>query len=222
MPIEGLIEGFRAFCDCYFEKDTAFFADLVTKGQHPFAAIVACADSRVSPNMLFGTRPGELFVVRNVANLFPPAGLGIGKATVAGIEFAVVGLGVRQIIVLGHSHCGGIRALIEGREHTAGHLPYVTEWVSIFEPVRRQAEACPGHATGPDAARFLEKAAIRASLANLRTYDWIGERLAAGTLRLHGWYFDLAAGSLSALDGRAGTFMTLAQCERVRRPVVPA
>ncbi|MBT3359408.1 MAG: carbonic anhydrase [Rhodospirillales bacterium] len=209
MAVKELVDGFGKFRERFFEQDPALFSDLVENGQHPKVAIVACADSRVSPSVLLQASPGSLFVIRNVANMVPPPIATAGNATIAGLEYAVLGLGVEHIVVLGHSHCGGIHALIEGPSKTADTFPHVTEWVSAFEPARRQALAELGEAGETDTARCMEKAAIAASLENLRGYPWVSSRLDAGTLRLHGWYFELAAGKLSELDQSDGAFATL-------------
>lgn len=209
MAVNELVDGFGEFRQRFFEKDPALFADLVENGQHPKVAIVACADSRVSPSVLLQAAPGSLFVIRNVANLVPPPTAAAGNATIAGLEYAVLGLGVEHIVVLGHSHCGGIHALIEGPSKTAGTFPHVTEWVSAFEPARRQALGELGDAGETETARCMEKAAIAASLENLREYPWVSSRTNAGSLHLHGWYFELAAGKLSQLEPSGGDFATL-------------
>lgn len=209
MAVKELVEGFGNFRKRFFEKDPALFADLVENGQHPKVAIVACADSRVSPSVLLQASPGSLFVIRNVANMVPPPSAIAGNATIAGLEYAVLGLGVEHIVVLGHSHCGGIHALIEGPSKTAETFPHVTEWVSAFEPARRRALENLGDVGETETARCMEKAAIAASLENLRGYPWVSSRLDAGTLRLHGWYFELAVGKLSQFDEGNGEFATL-------------
>ncbi|MBL6945629.1 MAG: carbonic anhydrase [Rhodospirillales bacterium] len=209
MTVQKLIEGFGSFRERFFEQDPALFSDLVENGQHPNVAIVACADSRVSPSVLLQSPPGSLFVIRNVANLVPPPTAASGNATIAGLEYAVLGLDVEHIVVLGHSHCGGIHALIEGPSKTSDTFPHVTEWVSAFEPVRRQALENMGKGGEADTARCVEKAAIAASLDNLSQYPWVRTRLDAGTLHLHGWYFELAAGNLSEFDDLKGGFDTL-------------
>lgn len=212
MPIEELIDGFASFCGRFFEEGQgALYADLVENGQHPRAAVVACADSRVSPNALLQARPGDLFVIRNVGNLVQPPEAVAGNSTIAGLEFAVVGLGVQHVIVIGHSHCGGIRALIEGPSVTERDFPHVASWVSAFGTVRRETQArCPG-ASGEAVARAVEKAAIRRSLSHLGAYPWIRDRVRTGSLQLHGWYFDLVSGSLSGFDEAKGDYVVLVE-----------
>ncbi len=209
MPLKGLIEGYRAFCAQYFKEKPALFNELATKGQQPHAVVVACADSRVSPNTLFQTQPGELFVVRNVANLIPPPGAEHGTGTLAAIEFGVRGLEVERVIVLGHSRCGGIKALMQGPEATAQTFPYVTRWMSTFEPIRRATVQDKTFASDEERGRCMERAALIQSFENLQTYPWVAERVAAGKLELHAWYFRLAAGRLEEYDPASGDFRTL-------------
>jgi len=184
------------------------------RGQHRTAwlaslcLIVACSDSRVSPSVLFQAEPGDLFVVRNVANMVPPQGTETDISTLAAVEYGVLGLEVEHVIVLGHSRCGGIHALLEGPEKTAARFPHVTEWVSPFVPVR-QAALEESESGGGEPARCLERAALVQSLENLRAYPWIAERVAAGKLTLHGWYFRLGGGVLEAYDPASGRFESL-------------
>lgn len=184
--IDKLLDGFAAFRAATFE--TARFRALAREGQKPRLLVIACSDSRVDPAILFGAQPGELFVVRNVANLVPPYQPdGHYHGTSAAIEFAVRDLGVAGIVVLGHSSCGGIAALAaEGG--TARE--FVGPWMSLA------AHACAHRGS---AAR--EQASIRRSIENLRSFPWIAERETVGTLALHGWWFDLEDGRLWALDG---------------------
>lgn len=219
MPIEELIDGFGTFCQRFFEEGRGtLYEELVEKGQHPRAAIVACADSRVSPNVLLQATPGDLFVIRNVGNLVQPPEAATGNSTIAGLEFAVVGLGVKHVIVIGHSHCGGIRALIEGPAVTERDFPHVASWVSAFGTVRREVQARFPEASADDVARAVEQAAIRRSLSHLGAYPWIRERVRAGRLQVHGWYFDLLSGSLSGLDETTGDYVALVEAKTPPSP----
>jgi carbonic anhydrase len=209
MTVNTLIEGFGAFRSRFFDEDPALFSDLVENGQHPKVAIVACADSRVSPSVLLQSPPGSLFVIRNVANLVPPPDAVRGNATIAGLEYAVLGLEVEHIVILGHSHCGGIHALVQGRDVTEQRFPHVTEWVSAFDGARQTALDKASAEGDAAVARCAEQAAIRASLGHLGAYPWVRERISDGRLALHGWYFDLAAGSLSGFDAAKGGFAEL-------------
>ena len=209
MPIKELIEGFRSFCDHYFNGGETIYSELVEKGQSPRAAVVACADSRVSPNTLMQAKPGDLFVIRNVANLVQPPESANGNSTISGLEYAVLHLEVEHVIIIGHSHCGGIQALIDGPSAVEEQFPHVASWVSPFEPIRGEVLQCCAGASKQETARIMEKAAVRTSLAHLAAYPWIRERVAAGKLSLHGWYFDLEAGTLSEYDPEKGEFSIL-------------
>lgn len=185
--LSKLLSGFQAFRETYFADAPGLFRSLNREGQKPRVLVIACSDSRVDPAILFNAAPGELFVVRNVANLVPPYQPdGQYHGTSAAIEFAVRDLEVSEILVLGHSSCGGIGAL---RDLARGHpenREFIGPWVAIA------ADACAAHA---DAAE-VEQAAIRQSVDNLRSFPWLAAREAAGLLTLHGWWFDLEAGAL--------------------------
>ena len=201
-----LLAGFERFRARYFVDEPELFAELGQQ-QTPVAMVIACCDSRVDPAMLTGAGPGELFVVRNVANLVPPY---VHEAEAPGvrsaIEFAVKSLKVPHIIVLGHSSCGGIRALMEGEGTTQHRYEFIGPWVVAAVAARDQAlrEFPDGP---PEAqARACEHHSIRHSLDNLRTFPWIAERIATGALALHGWYFDISNGALQVYDAEADRF----------------
>ena len=190
-----LLQGFSRFRKAYFEKNTLLFQQL-TQGQSPHTLLIACSDSRVDPALLFGVKPGELFVVRNVANLVPPyqpdARL---HGTSSAIEFAVRDLKVSQIIVLGHSNCGGIHALCRHLKGEVLEREFIERWVSIV------ADAVSPHLDNPP--KDAEQAAVLASVENLKTFPWIDEQVKLGDLTLHGWWFDLTAGELSIVSSTA-------------------
>ena len=194
--VAQLLQGFSKFRENYFEKDTALFKRLATEGQKPSTLLIACSDSRVDPATLFGVEPGELFVVRNVANLVPPYEPDkCFHGTSSALEFAVRDLKVSQIIVLGHSNCGGIHALCNHIRGEVSERDFISSWVSIaadaVEPYVQQS------------SHYAEQAAIRASVQNLKTFPWIEERVLSGDLTIHGWWFDLGAGELSdVFEGR--------------------
>jgi carbonic anhydrase len=191
--IARFIAGFRRFQDKYFGEDRALFEQL-RQGQRPKAMIIACADSRVDPALLTGAEPGDVFVVRNVANLVPPHEPGGGFASVpAALEFAVQSLEVEHIIVLGHGQCGGIGALM----HNVGQgSEFIGKWIGIARRARDQVLADLPAKSPALQARACEQAALLVSLDNLISYPWIAERVVAGTLHLHGWYFDIEHGEL--------------------------
>jgi carbonic anhydrase len=197
--MDKLIEGYRRFRSTQWPERRATFEELAQKGQSPRALVVACSDSRVDPTMIFGAAPGELFVVRNVANLVPRyAPDSEAHSTSAALEFAVRVLGVPDIVVLGHAMCGGIRALLEGAPPSAGD--FLVPWIRIAEPARRRVLAC----APADPQTACEQEAVKLSLENLMSFPWVEERVAAKTLRLHGATFDIRSGVLALLqpDGR--------------------
>lgn len=203
--IERLIEGFRAFRETYYADNRALFDALAQKGQSPKVMIIGCADSRVDPLLITGAGPGDLFVVRNVANLVPPyAPDGHYHGTSAALEFAVRTLEVEHIVVLGHAQCGGVGALLEGSPMAGRGDDFIAAWMSIAEPARRRALSLPLPEDGRRRACELET--IKVSLDNLMTFPWIREGVADNRLTLHGWYFDLARGSLLRLDRATHSF----------------
>ncbi|MEK9724358.1 MAG: carbonic anhydrase [Rhodospirillaceae bacterium] len=198
MPIERLIKGFKAFRETYYEGKPSFYRSLVDKGQNPDVMVIACSDSRVNPSIIAQAEPGQLFIVRNVANLVPPYQPDSHyHGTSAAIEFAVRDLQVKDVIILGHSHCGGIKHMCEG--HPQDHeRQFVDGWMSM---VRGATET---DLTGEEKLRHVEREAVTVSLKNLMTFPWLKERVDAGKLRLHGWIFDLEPGRLFAYSPADG------------------
>jgi len=178
----------------------------LSEGQTPKVMVIACSDSRVDPAQIFGTSPGEVFVVRNVANLVPPFELDGGRHGVsAALEFAVTQLEVGEIVVMGHGACGGVHAALSRRFEGAapGAGGFIAHWIDLLDDARDRVIAEYGE--GPEAIHALELETVRVSIANLRTFPCIPEREAAGTLRIHGAYFAIADGMLHVMDD-AGDF----------------
>jgi carbonic anhydrase len=191
--METLIKGYGRFRQGAWPERRALFERLAQVGQRPPTMVIACSDSRVDPAMIFDAGPGELFVVRNVANLVPPYQPdGAYHGTSAALEFGVCNLGVQHLIVMGHGLCGGVQALIADEE-PAGD--FVGPWIRLAERARRRILACDA----PDRQLEGEYAVVRVSLENLATFPWINSRLAAGTLHLHGAHFDVRSGVLATL-----------------------
>lgn len=191
-----LIEGFARFRGNHFSADDAMYRNLVEQGQTPKVLIVGCCDSRVDPALIFDCAPGDLFVIRNVANLVPPAeGRAGHHGTTAALEYGVRNLSVEHIVVLGHAHCGGIATLLN-TARAADPESFIDDWMKLAEAARVGVERDLATATEARRQRECEKRAILVSLQNLRTFPWITQRVAAGTLTLHGWYFDIEAGQL--------------------------
>ena len=193
--MQRLLDGYRRFHATGWREHAAELATLAREGQKPAALIIACADSRIDPNMIFGAAPGDLFVVRNVANLVPGfAPDRLAHATSAALEFAVRVLEVANVVVMGHAGCGGIRALLEGPPENGAD--FLEPWMRIAESARNRALAY-----GPaDKQTACEQEAIKLSLGNLMTFPWIAERVTGGRLALHGMSFDIATGELTVLE----------------------
>jgi carbonic anhydrase len=202
----GLIEGYNRFKAGAWAAQRARWADLA-EGQSPKVMVIACSDSRVDPSQIFDTSPGEMFVVRNVANLVPPFELGGGRHGVsAALEFAVTQLEVPEIVVMGHGACGGVRAALSREfEHAApGEGGFIAHWIDLLDDARDRVHAAHGH--GPEASHALELEAVKVSLANLRTFPCIPPREQSGKLRLHGAYFSIADGMLHLMNEKTGEF----------------
>lgn len=199
--IQELISGFARFRTGYYAEHRAHFDRLAQQGQAPRVAIVTCCDSRIDPSTMFDSAPGDLFVIRNVANLVPPYEQGGGyHGTSAALEFAVKGLGVRHIVVMGHAQCGGVRSLLEDNAEARGY-EFLGPWMGIASHARARVLASAAGRPAAERELACEVEVLKTSLANLRTFPWIAERSADGSLWLHGWYYDLAEGDLLALDG---------------------
>jgi len=194
--MEDLIAGYRRFRAGTWSNERARFEKLTKFGQKPRALVIGCSDSRTDPQMVFNAVPGELFVIRNVANLVPPYGPDDRPhGSSAAIEFAVRALKVPQIIVMGHAMCSGIQALLNGAP--AEVSDFVGQWVRIAEPARRRAMTAPVESRQD----LCEHDSVRLSLANLMTFPWIASAVSAGKLRLHGCFFDIRSGILERLGG---------------------
>jgi carbonic anhydrase len=203
-----MMAGFRRFRDRYFARDGGVFEKLSSQGQHPKTLMIACSDSRVDPALLFSTSPGEVFVVRNVANLVPPFETSQGFHGVsAAIEFAVVYLNVKNIAVLGHGQCGGIRSLFEDK--IQAETGFVKYWMSIAESAKQKSLAKNPTANLDQLCRHCEHESIVTSLSNLKTFPFIQKALDNQSLELHGLYFDIELGELSAFDESSGEFLTV-------------
>lgn len=206
--IERFIRGFGRFQQQYLREPAAL--DNLRSGQHPTTLLIGCCDSRVDPALLMGSDPGDIFVVRNIANLVPPCTPDAPPGVSSAIEFAVCGLEVARIVVLGHARCGGIRALMQGGRVTE-ETDFVARWMKIAEPVRQDVLRALPHKHEDGQCRAAEQASILHSLDNLMSYPWIRRRVDEGKLALHGWYFDIDTGSLLAYSPRKQEFLNLVQ-----------
>jgi carbonic anhydrase len=205
--LSQLIEGYRRFRETGWAHERERWSELA-EGQSPQVMILSCADSRVDPAQIFDARPGEMFVVRNIAALAPPYETSRGFHGVsAALEFAVSQLEVGEILVMGHGLCGGCSAALTGRfeDTPPGEGHFIADWVRMLNDARDKVRA--NHPDLDDSAFLeMEREAVKVSLANLRTFPWIAERERVGTLQLHGAHFSVAEGRLYVLDEAEGTF----------------
>jgi carbonic anhydrase len=208
MPyLTQLIEGYRRFREKSWGRERERWAELA-EGQSPRVMILACADSRSDPAQIFDARPGEMFVVRNIAALAPPYETSAGFHGVSSaLEFAVTQLNVGEILVMGHGMCGGCSAALTGRfdDVSPGEGHFIGDWVRMLHDARNEVRARHKEL---DRSAFLdmEQEAVKVSLANLRTFPWIAEREKHGRLKLHGAHFSIAEGRLYLLDEAEGVF----------------
>lgn len=204
MP-DALLQRLRRFHDDYFPGVQDQFQTLVQDGQHPNILFIGCSDSRLVPYLLTGAGPGELFMVRNVGAFVPPHDGSAGyHGTAAAIEFAVLRLGVERIIVCGHSHCGGIRALYE---EATPHATNLTAWLELGR------EAALPVQVSPEALRRTEQRSVVLQLERLMGYPMVRERVEAGRLLLHGWHYVIEDGEVHVFDLRSGRFVAASNAD---------
>jgi carbonic anhydrase len=210
-----LIDGYRRYTGERLPEERRRLAQLAKLGQAPRAMVIGCCDSRAAPETVFSTGPGELFVVRNVANIVPPyAPDSAHHATSAAIEFAVRDLLVPDIVVLGHSLCGGIAAYLKGRELEEIRGEFIGPWIDLLKGSQAEARAADEQMAETDLQRAVEEVVVRRSLKNLMSFPFVRERVEAGSLALHGAHFGIATGQLRVLDTETDRFaMVTAEAE---------
>ncbi len=202
--IDALIARARAFRSGPFLRQQPLYQRLVREGQSPKILMISCSDSRVDPSVIFDVEPGEILMVRNVANLVAPFTPDERRhGTSAALEFGVLRLGVEHVIVLGHGHCGGIDALLRGADKGDPKTDFIGPWLSCASGVRDEVVEEMLDASHAEKARALEYETVRQSVRNLLTFPWIDKRVREGELSLHGWHFDIAEGALYAV-GESG------------------
>jgi carbonic anhydrase len=207
---EHLADRFRRFKFRHFVANQDHYEELAKYGQNPDVMVVSCSDSRVDPETIFTAMPGELFVVRNVANLVPPYETsGKYHGVSAALEFAALNLRVKHILVMGHSGCGGVRACIDHDAARQTQAEFIRNWMSMLdEPYERLRKERP-ELGGNELRMALEREAIKTSLANLRTFPCIQILEGKGRVALHGAYFDIATGTLEVLNDATESFVAL-------------
>lgn len=207
---EKLADRFRRFKHRHFVPNADHYEELARYGQNPEVMVISCSDSRVDPETIFTAMPGELFVVRNVANLVPPYETG-GKfhGVSTAIEFAVLNLRVKHLIIMGHSSCGGVKAALDQSAAIQTEAMFISRWMSMLDEARLRVLAAHQMAPQADKLRLLELEGIKSSIKNLRTFPFVSEAEDKGRLSLHGAYFDIATGTLSVLNHSRAEFFPL-------------
>jgi carbonic anhydrase len=202
---EHLLAGYHAFMDGRYAKERDRYRELAKGRQSPTTMVIACCDSRAAPETIFDAGPGELFVLRNVANLVPPFQPDGGQhGTSAAIEFAVNAVGIHNLVVLGHGRCGGIRAALNpGAPLAQGD--FIGKWMNLLAPVTAQVSSYSAM-TSTERETALERLSVRNSIANLKTFPYIKTLEAEGKLQVHGAWFDIATGELWVMDTETGDF----------------
>ena len=205
--MEQIIDGVTRFKAQVFPQQRSLYRSLATHGQQPSVMMISCSDSRVVPEFITQSDPGEIFVCRNAGNIVPPFGDHAGGVTSA-IEYAVIGLGVEHIVVCGHTDCGAMKAVLH--PDSLKEMPNVATWLShskcahgVFRHVHH------GKVADKDAVRVMAMENVIAQLTHLRTHPSVASRIATGALTLHGWLFDIENGTVLAMDGRTGEFLPI-------------
>src|SRR5882757_129165 len=202
---DQLSQGYRSFLGDRFRQERRRYEDLAESGQNPEILLIGCCDSRVSPEVIFDARPGELFVVRNVANLVPPYSPdGLYHGVSAALEYGIAVLRVKHLVVLGHARCGGIQAF-------ASNAPtgdFIGKWISLLAPA---AASVQSERENGDYLKRLEQASLKRSLDNLKTFPFVRAANERNGLALFGAYFDVATGELSVLEQESGRFVAVAR-----------
>ena len=208
MPrLTAMLEGYRRFRETGWSRERARWSELA-EGQSPDILVIACSDSRVDPATIFDAKPGEMFVIRNVAALVPPYEADAHyHGTSAALEFAVTQLEVKEILVMGHGFCGGCAASLTGQFDNArdGEGQFIAHWIDLLDPARDKVRA-EHRELDRDAFQAMEREGVRVSLRNLRTFPWVREREEAGRLKLHGAVFSISDGILYLCDEDKGGF----------------
>jgi carbonic anhydrase len=207
---EHLADRFRRFKFRHFAPNMDQYSELAAFGQSPDVMVVSCCDSRVDPETIFSAMPGELFVVRNVANLVPPfETTGRFHGVSAALEFATLNLKVKHIVVMGHSSCGGVRACLERDGARQTETRFISNWMSMLDEARERVLQAFRDRSLSEVLAELEREGVRTSIDNLRTFPCIKGLESKGRVALHGAYFDIASGTLSVLNQATAEYVNL-------------
>lgn len=205
---ESLVEGVSQFRANVFPERQAEFQRLAA-GQQPHTLFITCADSRVVPEMITQTDPGELFVCRNIGNIVPPYGEMMGGVS-AIVEYACLALNVSHVIICGHSDCGAMKGLLNADDPLLRRMPTVASWLRNAQAARSVVEVMKPGIEGPEKVQSLVEQNIRLQMQHLRTHPAVAARSAEGTLKLHGWLYEIETGTVMTLDERGGDPVPLA------------
>jgi carbonic anhydrase len=207
---ETLADRYRRFKLRTFDANADHYEELATYGQSPDTMVIACCDSRVDPETIFNAMPGELFVMRNVANLVPPYETG-GRfhGVSAAIEFAILNLRIKHLIIMGHSSCGGVKAALDQNAAIQTDALFISRWMTMLDEARLSVLAAHQNSPHKEQLTALELECIKTSIKNLRTFPFVREREEKGRLSLHGAHFDIKTGALSVLNHSRGVFYPL-------------
>ena len=205
--MQKLIAGIHQFQKDAFRSRRELFERLA-EGQSPDTLLITCSDSRISPSLITQTDPGELFILRNAGNIVPPYGASSDGAA-STIEYAVAALGVKDIIVCGHTHCGAMKALLQ--PESLAELPATKQWLSHAEITRRIVSENYKHLEGPARVTATVQENVLGQLENLRTHPTVAAAIARGKLRLHGWVYKIETGQVFAYDPEGAQFETITE-----------
>jgi carbonic anhydrase len=205
--MQRLVDGVHSFQEHYFARHREFFRQLAERGQRPETLFITCSDSRVDPTLLTSTKPGELFIVRNVGNIVPDVSLPGGTA--AAIEYAVEALHVENVIVCGHTHCGAIQAVLDPA--SMARLPFVKRWLAQTDRVRMIVKERYRHLEGDALVTACVQENVLVQLENLRAFAFVAERLRQGTLRMSGWVFKIETGEVFEFEPASGQYVDIAR-----------
>ncbi len=204
--MQRIVDGIHQFRREKFPEQKTMFERIANKQQEPMALFITCSDSRFNPNLITTTEPGDLFLLRNAGNIIPPYGAAQGGEG-ATIEYAVAVLGIRHIIVCGHSNCGAMNALLNPA--AVGDLPAVAEWFTYAEATRRVVKERYGHLKGKEFERAVIEENVLVQLNNLSTHPYVTARLANGDVKIYGWYYEIETGTVFEFDQASAMFKPL-------------
>jgi carbonic anhydrase len=209
--MQKLAEGIHHFRSNYFAENQSLFERLASHGQSPETLFITCSDSRIDPNLITNSAPGDLFIVRNVGNIVPAVGRGVIGGVAAAIEYAVQVLDVQNIVICGHTSCGAIEAILEPER--IGHLSFVSRWLGESATIPTLLREKYSHLTGEERRVAAAEENVLVQLENLRSYTFVSERLEAGRLKLAGWMFKIATAQVYSYDPLLQQFVAFARAE---------